>query len=124
MQERSDYGEEVKGEITAQPNSITEFTSTVKVENIGDMTPVQDFEAMISRRDSPDWVSKAIKDMCQKIFNLIEDSCEGDTFPKALECLVALRKGCILEQVIHLLPIFSVQISLIHMLKLRGFIVD
>lgn len=70
-----------------------------KVEKIGDATPVQDFEAMISRRDSPKWVGKAIKDMKNKIHDLVEDSYEGDNYSKALECLIALRKGCILEQV-------------------------
>lgn len=94
-EKRSDYsGEEGEQKITAQ-----QFISTGKGEKIGDMTPVQDFEAMISRRDSPDWVVKAIRDMSNKIFDLVEDSHEGDNFPKALECLVALRKGCILEQV-------------------------
>ncbi|XP_059651548.1 ATP-dependent DNA helicase 2 subunit KU80 [Cornus florida] len=80
-------------------NSI-ENASTFKVEKIGDSTPVQDFEAMMSRRDSPKWVSKAVKDMKNKIFELVESAVEGDTYPyhKAVECLVALRKGCILEQ--------------------------
>ncbi|KAJ1440679.1 SPOC-like, C-terminal domain superfamily [Sesbania bispinosa] len=89
--------EEGKGNITDQPANLIEHTS-IKVEKIGDLTPVQDFEAMISRRDSPDWVLKAIRDMKNKIFALVEDSHEGDNYPQALECLVALRKGCILEQ--------------------------
>ncbi|KAK9273866.1 hypothetical protein L1049_018678 [Liquidambar formosana] len=82
----------------AQAVGIIETTSTVMVEKIGDSTPVQDFEAMISRRDSPQWVAKAIKDMKNKIFDLVEDSYEGDNYPEALDCLVALHKGCILEQ--------------------------
>jgi hypothetical protein len=90
-----------KENITAPPANLIEYNS-IKIEKIGDLTPVQDFEAMISRRDSPDWVLKAIKDMENKIFGMVEDSHEGDNYPKALECLVALRKGCILEQVIHL----------------------
>ncbi|RDX72569.1 ATP-dependent DNA helicase 2 subunit KU80, partial [Mucuna pruriens] len=89
--------EEVKGNITAQPANLIENTS-IKVEKIGDLTPVQDFEALISRRDSPLWVVKAITDMKNKIFDLVEDSHEGDNYPKALECLVVLRKGCVLEQ--------------------------
>lgn len=89
--------EEGKENITAPPANLIEYTS-IKVEKIGDLTPVQDFEAMISRRDSPDWVVKAIKDMKDKIFDMVEDSHEGDNYPKALDCLVALRKGCILEQ--------------------------
>ncbi|KAM7512073.1 hypothetical protein LguiB_010948 [Lonicera macranthoides] len=79
-------------------NNALEYTSKVKVENIGDLNPVQDFEAMMSRRDSPVWVSKAINLMKNKIFDLVEDSTGGDTYQKALDCLVALRKGCILEQ--------------------------
>ncbi|KAI3444684.1 hypothetical protein Pfo_001349 [Paulownia fortunei] len=81
-----------------QAMDAIEYTFKVKVETIGDSNPVQDFEAMISRRDSPQWVSKAIQSMKDKIFDLVENSFEGDTYQKALECLVALRKGCILEQ--------------------------
>ncbi|KAK3011906.1 hypothetical protein RJ639_011056 [Escallonia herrerae] len=77
-------------------------TSTVKVDKIADSTPVQDFEAMMSRRDSPEWISKAIEEMKRKIVNLVEDSCDGDTYQKALELLAALHNGCILEQVILL----------------------
>ncbi|KAL5564347.1 hypothetical protein UlMin_027511 [Ulmus minor] len=82
---------------SANPNS-NEHTSAAKVENIGDLTPIQDFEAMISRRDSPEWVDKAIKDLSNKIYDLVEDSYEGDNYPKALEYLIALRKGCVVEQ--------------------------
>lgn len=97
--------EEGHGDISAQFLDSIENKSAVKVEKIGDLTPVQDFETMMSRRDGPEWVGKAIKDMKNKIFDLVEDSHEGDNYPKALECLVALRKGCILEQVAPL-PIF------------------
>lgn len=79
-------------------NSI-ESKPVVTVYKIGDLTPIQDFEAMMSRRDSPDWVGKAIEGMKNKIFGLLENSDEGINYPKAVELLVALRKGCILEQV-------------------------
>lgn len=82
----------------AQPMDAIEYPSKIKTEKIGDANPVQDFEAMMSRRDSPAWVSKAIQCMKDKVFELVENSCEGDSYQKALECLVALRKGCILEQ--------------------------
>ncbi|XP_050237337.1 ATP-dependent DNA helicase 2 subunit KU80 [Mercurialis annua] len=68
------------------------------VEQIGNSTPVQDFEAMMSRRDDPNWVSKAIKGMKEQIFSIVEKMHEDDDFTKTLECLVALRRGCILEQ--------------------------
>ncbi|XP_024027861.1 ATP-dependent DNA helicase 2 subunit KU80 isoform X2 [Morus notabilis] len=75
-----------------------EATSSIKIEKVGDITPIQDFEAMISRRDGPNWVDKAITEMKNKIFYLVEDSYDGDNYPKAAECLVAIRKACILEQ--------------------------
>lgn len=95
-------GSSEEGEgITAagQAMDVTEYTSQVKVEKLGDSNPVQEFEAMMSRRDSPDWVSKAFQSMKDKIYDLVENSVEGDNYQKAVECLVALRKGCILEQV-------------------------
>lgn len=74
---------------------------------IGNETPVKDFEVMMSRRDSPEWVEKAIVDMKNKILDLLENSFDGDTFPIALECLQALRKGCIIEQVSFIFISFS-----------------
>ncbi|XP_071736074.1 ATP-dependent DNA helicase 2 subunit KU80-like [Rutidosis leptorrhynchoides] len=86
------------GKNDADSTDLAVSTSKVKVETIGDSSPVPDFEAMISRRDSPEWVSKAIFAMKNKVIDLVESSYEGDTYPKALECLVALRKGCVIEQ--------------------------
>ncbi|KAF9618590.1 hypothetical protein IFM89_002285 [Coptis chinensis] len=88
--------EEPDGALDFDTQTVNE--STEKVEKIGNSTPVQDFEAMMARRDSKVWVDKAIKDMKSHIFDLVENSYKGDTYDKALDCLVALRKGCILEQ--------------------------
>ncbi|KAL9396797.1 hypothetical protein Peur_011050 [Populus x canadensis] len=71
----------------------------VKIKKIGDSSPVQDFEVMMSGRDGPDWAGKVITDMKNKIYNLVENSYVGDNHGKTLECLLALRKGCMLEQV-------------------------
>ncbi|XP_047978720.1 ATP-dependent DNA helicase 2 subunit KU80 isoform X1 [Salvia hispanica] len=91
--------EEGEGVATAgQAMDVAEYTSPVKVEQLGDSNTVQEFEAMMSRRDSPDWVRKAFQSMKDKIYSLVEDSVEGDTYQKILECLVALRKGCICKQ--------------------------
>ncbi|XP_076914550.1 ATP-dependent DNA helicase 2 subunit KU80-like [Bidens hawaiensis] len=86
------------GSYENQSTDLIASTSEVKVETLGDLTSVADFEAMISRRDSPEWVSKAIFAMKNKILDLVENSLEGDNYPKALECLIALRKGCVIEQ--------------------------
>uniref|UniRef100_A0A1D1Z9U1 ATP-dependent DNA helicase 2 subunit KU80 n=1 Tax=Anthurium amnicola TaxID=1678845 RepID=A0A1D1Z9U1_9ARAE len=77
---------------------LNAVSSSMKVDKIGDLTPVKDFEAMIARRDSTEWITKAIKEMQIYIYDLLENSYEGDAYPKAMECLVALRRGCILEQ--------------------------
>ncbi|CAH2035998.1 unnamed protein product [Thlaspi arvense] len=75
---------------------ITYNAGENRVDTVGDANPIQDFEAMISRRDNHDWIDKAISQMKNRILKLVEDSTdEGD---KALECLFALRKGCVLEQ--------------------------
>ncbi|KAK8978101.1 hypothetical protein V6N11_062898 [Hibiscus sabdariffa] len=76
-----------------------EYQPPVKIEKIGDLTPVQDFEAMMSQRDNnPEWVGKAIKEMREKILPLVIHSHEGDNYHKVVECIAALRKGCIIEQ--------------------------
>lgn len=72
--------------------------STVKVEKIGYSNPLQDFEAMMARRDGSKWVEKAIKEMQDHIYGLLENSYKGDNFLNAVECLMALRNSCILEQ--------------------------
>ncbi|XP_042405797.1 ATP-dependent DNA helicase 2 subunit KU80-like [Zingiber officinale] len=88
-----------EGEVPeTQSASLVKALPSTNVEKIGDLNPVQDFEAMMKRRDSSKWTSKAIKDMKSHIFYLLENSFEGHSYQKAIECLIALREGCILEQ--------------------------
>ncbi|OAY76711.1 ATP-dependent DNA helicase 2 subunit KU80 [Ananas comosus] len=79
-------------------SNLLEYSSDKKVEKIGNQNPIQDFEAMMARRDSSKWVRKAIEEMQNYIANMLENSHEQDAFQKAVECLKALRKGCIIEQ--------------------------
>ncbi|KAL5218549.1 hypothetical protein ABZP36_019233 [Zizania latifolia] len=74
------------------------YPPTEKVGEIGDNNPVQDFEAMLAQRSSPAWVQKAIDEMQKYTTALLQNSREGDDYQKALECVVALRKACIIEQ--------------------------
>ncbi|PNT73758.1 hypothetical protein BRADI_1g01007v3 [Brachypodium distachyon] len=74
------------------------YPSAEKVGKIGDLNPVQDFEAMLTERSSSIWVQKAIEEMQKYTTVLIENSPQGDYYQKALECIVALRKACIIEQ--------------------------
>jgi len=69
-----------------------------KTEQIGSLTPVQDFEAMLARRDSDEWVPKAIREMKKLITDLLDSSYKGNTYHKAMDCLVALRNGCVQQE--------------------------
>lgn len=69
-----------------------------KTEQIGSSTPVQDFEAMLARRDSDEWVPKAIREMKKLITDLLDSSYKGNTYHKAMDCLVALRNGCVQQE--------------------------
>ncbi|XP_006650927.1 ATP-dependent DNA helicase 2 subunit KU80 [Oryza brachyantha] len=87
-------------ELSAEKAGVLEalYPPKEKVGGIGDHSPVQDFEAMLSQRSSSAWVQKAIEEMQKYITALIQDSPDGDYHRKALECLAALRKACIIEQ--------------------------
>lgn len=77
----------------------TSDASLTDVE-IGDLNPVEDFEAMMARRDSSKWVQVAIEQMKHYVNDLLENSVDGDgSYDKAIDCLKVLRKGCIIEQV-------------------------
>lgn len=74
------------------------YPPTENIGEIGDLNPVQDFEAMLAKRSSSEWVQKAIEEMQKYTTALLQNSYEGNTYRKALECVVALRKACIIEQ--------------------------
>jgi len=68
---------------------------TKQVEKIGSVDPVSDFKQMINRRDDAKWVQKAIRDMIDMIKDLVKTSYGPTNFPKSLDCLTALRQGCV-----------------------------
>jgi len=67
------------------------------VDEVGTVTPVEDFKAMLKRKDV-DLVDIAIEQMKKRIVGLVNDSVKGSHYDKALDCLVALREGCVVEQ--------------------------
>lgn len=71
-----------------------------KVEEVGSANPVADFEALLARRDSTEWVGKAIQGMQKMIIDLLDSAYNGNSYEKALACLVALRSGCVIQGVI------------------------
>ncbi|EGG24234.1 ATP-dependent DNA helicase [Cavenderia fasciculata] len=66
------------------------------VNEVGSINPVQNFKDMLARRDI-DLVDKAINLMRSRIVQLVNDSLKDQFYQKALECVVALRQGCIKE---------------------------
>lgn len=68
-----------------------------KADHIGSVDPVKDFNEMFTRRDV-DLVDRAIEEMQAMIIKLINDSINDQYYNKALNCLIALRKGCIDEE--------------------------
>eukprot|EP01018_Ginkgo_biloba_P032964 Gb_29968 [translate_table: standard] len=81
-----------------QSNISFDTLAARKVQTIGSLMPVQDFEAMLARQDSDEWVPKAIREMKKLITDLLDNSYKGNTYHKAMDCLVALRKGCVQQQ--------------------------
>ncbi|KAJ3279068.1 X-ray repair cross-complementing protein 5 [Borealophlyctis nickersoniae] len=67
-----------------------------KVDKVGTVDPVSDFNAMLSRRDL-DVVSIAVEQMCDVIFKLVTESFGDQLYAKAMDCIVALRAGCARE---------------------------
>lgn len=67
------------------------------ISDVGSIDPVKDFEKMISRRDV-DLVDKAIEQMKERILQLLNDSVKDQLYPKAFDCVTALRSGCVKEE--------------------------
>lgn len=84
---------EIQGNIT-----LESLTRAGPPESVGSYTPVEDFKAMMDRRDGDQWVQRAIVGMKKVIYDLLEKSFNGNMYSKALTALVALREGCVLQQ--------------------------
>ena len=67
-----------------------------RTEAVGTVQPARDFAAMLARRDA-DLVRPAVAQLCARIRQFVRDSLGGQYFAKALDALVALRRGCVAE---------------------------
>ena len=63
---------------------------------VGSVQPARDFAAMLARRDA-DLVLPAMEQLRARIRQFVRDSIGGQYFAKALDALVALRRGCVAE---------------------------
>lgn len=88
---------------TGGPISFSKL-APMQVDKVRTADPVKDFETLLARRDSPEWVGKAVQGMKKMIVELLESSYNGNTYEKALACLVALRSGCVVQEVHNHIP--------------------
>eukprot|EP00249_Psilotum_nudum_P019619 c27344_g1_i2 orf=370-2505(-) len=98
--EPDDVGRVEEEDIMELDNGQISFDSLTarKVDVVGRLHPVQDFEAMLARRDSDEWVMKAIQEMKKIIVDLLDMSYKGNTYDRVMACLISLRKGCVEQQ--------------------------
>eukprot|EP00009_Paramoeba_aestuarina_P015167 CAMPEP_0201540286 /NCGR_PEP_ID=MMETSP0161_2-20130828/70863_1 /ASSEMBLY_ACC=CAM_ASM_000251 /TAXON_ID=180227 /ORGANISM="Neoparamoeba aestuarina, Strain SoJaBio B1-5/56/2" /LENGTH=499 /DNA_ID=CAMNT_0047947745 /DNA_START=1746 /DNA_END=3245 /DNA_ORIENTATION=- len=65
-----------------------------KTTTVGYVDPVGDFGRILERKDD-DLVESAINGLINIIQQLVKESVQDQQYPKAMECVVALRKGCV-----------------------------
>lgn len=68
-----------------------------KASTIGSVNPVKDFKEMFERRDV-DLVDKAVEEMQNVILKMLQESIGDQYYIKSLDCLAALREGCVAEE--------------------------
>mmetsp|Transcript_26283 Transcript_26283/g.36681 ORF Transcript_26283/g.36681 Transcript_26283/m.36681 type:complete len:266 (+) Transcript_26283:2-799(+) len=66
-----------------------------KVDMVGSATPVEDLKAMAERKDDPDIITRAIKEMWKIINDCVQESFGSAGYPKAVDCIQALREVCV-----------------------------
>jgi len=67
------------------------------ISEVGSVNPIYNFRDMLARRDV-DLVDKAIEQMKNRIVQLVNDTVRDQLYPKAIDCLQALRAGTIREE--------------------------
>eukprot|EP00164_Ancoracysta_twista_P005692 GFYU01007816.1.p1 GENE.GFYU01007816.1~~GFYU01007816.1.p1 ORF type:complete len:757 (-),score=282.95 GFYU01007816.1:39-2186(-) len=70
--------------------------NTKDVKEVGTVTPVDDFTAMV-RNSKADLVEDAINQMQAVIFKLVDTSVKSQMYGKAIDCMTVLRQECIKE---------------------------
>jgi len=80
----------------AKDLKLEDITSK-QVEKIGSVDPIGDFKKLLARRDG-DFVAKAIGEMWEMIKGLVRTSFGDVHYGKAVDCLHALREGCVAQE--------------------------
>jgi hypothetical protein len=84
----------LKKEEEDQKLSLTSLLQS-RTTCVGFVDPVGDFHRMLERED--DVVDVAIREMMSCIRQLVRESVHDQQYPKAAECVVALRMACITQ---------------------------
>lgn len=70
------------------------------IREISLLHPISDFKEMMSNRRE-DLVNSAVAQMEAIILRLIDESTDGSHYSKAIDCLIVLREGCLVEEEIE-----------------------
>jgi len=82
------------GSSVSSSSSSSWFTSDKKIEKVGNVNPVEDYKTMLAYKDK-DFSDVAFKGMTTQIGLLIGADGGPAFYPKAINCLTALRQGSI-----------------------------
>jgi len=92
------YVPDAKRQKTDAPSELSmESLVSHGCSDVGSINPVADFRHMLARRDV-DLVDKAIEQMQERIVAFVNESIGAQLYPKAIECLEAMRNGCVQEE--------------------------
>lgn len=70
------------------------LVNLIKVKEVGTVSPVEDFMQLINQKDE-DLFEKACQMMEKRIIQLVTDSFGSQSYPKAMDCLKALREAAV-----------------------------
>mmetsp|Transcript_12730 Transcript_12730/g.24528 ORF Transcript_12730/g.24528 Transcript_12730/m.24528 type:complete len:364 (+) Transcript_12730:377-1468(+) len=85
------------GDAMADDLKFEDIVAT-RVDKIGSVDPVKDFNTILDRRSSGDEVDMACAQMADMVKQLVNSAFNGDAFPKAIDCMVAFRLGCVMHE--------------------------
>jgi ATP-dependent DNA helicase 2 subunit 2 len=65
------------------------------IDHVGPLRPVSDFESMLTRRDDPTIVSRAMDELSARIRDSLQHSYMGSEYSRAFDCIIALRAASV-----------------------------
>eukprot|EP00298_Acanthocystis_sp_HF-20_P010027 c18632_g2_i2.p1 GENE.c18632_g2_i2~~c18632_g2_i2.p1 ORF type:complete len:372 (+),score=145.29 c18632_g2_i2:90-1118(+) len=84
--------------------------ASTKVTKVSDLTPVEDFNSMIDNPD-PSFADLAINQMKEVILNFVKSAVTNAFLVKAVDCMRALRNGCIKQEEPNVFNLFLKEVK-------------